>query len=65
VLGLEKGATQEEIRAKYRELTKLWHPDKVSQLPVYRKHSKEKSYDSVTVVSTFSRLTIPIRLINV
>jgi curved DNA-binding protein CbpA len=30
VLGLEKGATQEEIRAKYRELTKLWHPDKVS-----------------------------------
>ncbi len=36
VLGLEKGATQEEIRAKYRELTKLWHPDKVSQL--YCKH---------------------------
>ena len=32
VLGLEKGATQEEIRTKYRELSKQWHPDKVSFL---------------------------------
>lgn len=31
VLGLEKGASQEEIRARYRELTKQWHPDKVKQ----------------------------------
>ena len=29
VLGLSKGATQEEIRAKYRELSKVHHPDKV------------------------------------
>ena len=29
VLGLVKGATQEEIRSKYRELSKVHHPDKV------------------------------------
>jgi DnaJ family protein C protein 22 len=28
VLELKSGATQEEIRAKYRELSKKWHPDK-------------------------------------
>ncbi|XP_023348682.1 dnaJ homolog subfamily C member 22, partial [Eurytemora carolleeae] len=28
VLGLQPGATQEEIRSKYRELSKQWHPDK-------------------------------------
>lgn len=29
VLGLGAGATQEQIKAKYRELSKQWHPDKV------------------------------------
>ena len=29
VMGLQKGASQEEIRSKYRELTKMYHPDKV------------------------------------
>ena len=29
VLELKRGATQEEIRSKYRELTKIWHPDKI------------------------------------
>lgn len=28
VLGLQQGATQEEIKARYRELSKQWHPDK-------------------------------------
>ena len=28
-LGLHQGASQEEIRTKYRELTKVHHPDKV------------------------------------
>ena len=28
-LGLSKGASQEEIKARYRELTKLNHPDKI------------------------------------
>lgn len=26
-LGLERGATQEDIRGRYKELTKKWHPD--------------------------------------
>jgi len=29
VLGLEAGATQEQIKSRYRELSKQWHPDKV------------------------------------
>ena len=32
-LGLGKGASQEEIKARYRELTKLNHPDKVKGTP--------------------------------
>ena len=28
VLGLERGVGQDEIRAKYRELSKTWHPDR-------------------------------------
>lgn len=28
VLGLEKGASQEEIRRAYRDLAKVWHPDR-------------------------------------
>ena len=27
-LELERGVTQDEIRAKYRELSKKWHPDR-------------------------------------
>ena len=28
VLELKKGATQGEIKSRYRELSKKWHPDK-------------------------------------
>ena len=28
VLELQKGVSQEEIRSRYRELSKKWHPDK-------------------------------------
>ncbi len=28
ILELKKGSSQEEIRSRYRELTKKWHPDK-------------------------------------
>jgi DnaJ-class molecular chaperone len=28
VLDLTKGVSQEEIRSRYRELSKKWHPDK-------------------------------------
>ena len=30
ILGLEPGATREEIRAAYRDLAKVWHPDRFS-----------------------------------
>ncbi|TRY61895.1 hypothetical protein TCAL_01486 [Tigriopus californicus] len=30
MLDLKQGASQEEIRTKYRELSKRWHPDKVT-----------------------------------
>jgi len=29
VLGLDPGATQDQIKSRYRELSKQWHPDKV------------------------------------
>ena len=28
ILDLQRGVTQEEIRSRYRELSKKWHPDK-------------------------------------
>lgn len=31
VLGLQHGASQEEIKSRYRELSKQWHPDKVKE----------------------------------
>jgi len=37
ILGLEKYATQDEIKRKFRELVKEWHPDKNKQ-----KHSEKK-----------------------
>jgi len=37
ILGLEKYATQDEIKRKFRELVKEWHPDKSKQ-----KNSEEK-----------------------
>ena len=42
VLGLSQGATQEEIRSKYRELTKLHHPDKVKGTQEEKEAAQEK-----------------------
>merc|ERR1719228_1534117 len=41
VLGLAKGATQEEIRSKYRELSKVHHPDKVKGSQEEREAAQE------------------------
>ena len=41
-LGLGKGASQEEIKARYRELTKLNHPDKVKGTPEEKEAAHEK-----------------------
>jgi len=42
VLGLQKGATQEEIRSKYKELTKIHHPDKVKGEQADKDAAEEK-----------------------
>jgi len=42
VMGLAKGATQEEIRSKYRELTKTFHPDKVQGTQEEKEAAHEK-----------------------
>jgi len=31
VLGLQAGSTQDQIKSRYRELSKQWHPDKVKE----------------------------------
>ena len=41
-LGLGKGASQEEIRGKYRELSKLHHPDKVQGSLEEKEAAQEK-----------------------
>jgi len=42
VMGLQKGASQEEIRSKYRELTKMYHPDKVQGTQEEKEEAHEK-----------------------
>jgi len=41
-LGLQQGASQEEIRSKYRELTKVHHPDKVKGTTEEKEAAQEK-----------------------
>ncbi len=31
VLDLDPGSSQDEIRARYRQLTKRWHPDRIKE----------------------------------
>ena len=43
VLGIEKTATDDEIKKAYRKMAIKFHPDKVSQMgPEYQKGAKEK-----------------------
>jgi tetratricopeptide (TPR) repeat protein len=41
VLGLSQGASEEEARQAYRELVKVWHPDRFSGL-IAKKEAQEK-----------------------
>lgn len=41
VMELKNGASQEEIRSRYRELTKQWHPDRVKD-PELKEEAHEK-----------------------
>lgn len=42
VLELEPGATQEDVRQAYRELVKVWHPDRFAHDPKLQKKAQEK-----------------------
>lgn len=46
ILGLQKGANQQEIRKAYLDLIKKWHPDKVSE------HEKKYAQDVFNVIET-------------
>lgn len=53
-LGLGKGASQEEIRGKYRELSKLHHPDKV-QGSVEEKEAAQERF--VAIQQAYEKLS--------
>src|SRR4030095_8534284 len=42
VLGLEKGASAEEIRQAYLDLAKVWHPDRFTHDPKLQQKAQEK-----------------------
>ena len=42
VMELKAGSSQEEIRSRYRELTKQFHPDKVKGTPEEKEAAHEK-----------------------
>jgi preprotein translocase subunit Sec63 len=42
ILGLKPGATREEVDEAYRDLAKVWHPDRFSGNPRLQKKAEEK-----------------------
>jgi len=53
VLGLNKGFSQEELKAKYRELTKVWHPDRIKD-PDLKEEAGQKFVDIQQAYETLS-----------
>ena len=42
ILDLQPGASPEEVKQAYRELVKVWHPDRFSHDPKLIKRAHEK-----------------------
>ncbi len=42
ILGVEEGASEEEITRIYRDLATVWHPDRFAGNPRLRKKAEEK-----------------------
>lgn len=40
-LGLEPGASREEVKKAYRDLSKVWHPDRFTEDPALQKKAGE------------------------
>lgn len=53
VLGLQSGASQQEIKARYRELSKQWHPDKVKE---NKAEAQQKFVDIQQAYETLSNI---------
>ena len=41
-LGLEPGASREDVKKAYRDLSKVWHPDRFSEDPALQKKAEEQ-----------------------
>ena len=52
-LELERGVTQEEIKARYRELSKKWHPDRFTD----EQEKIEASDKFVLIQQSYERLS--------
>lgn len=54
VLGIQRGATDEEIKKAYRQQCKRWHPDLNQDDPTAEEHFKEvqAAYDAITKGTT-------------
>jgi curved DNA-binding protein CbpA len=55
LLELEEGASMEEARRSYRELVRVWHPDRFSGDPGLRRRAEEKSKELNVAYETLSR----------
>ena len=54
-LGLQRGATQEEIRSAFRQMVKQYHPDKDSSLDAQMKyHEARQAYAALSIPADFS-----------
>jgi len=41
-LGLEPGASREDVKKAYRDLSKVWHPDRFSEDPTLQRKAEEQ-----------------------
>jgi hypothetical protein len=55
ILGLKPGASQKEIKAAYRDLAQVWHPDKYSHNPRLKEKAEAKLRE---IIDAYKRLKV-------